>query len=270
MALRPHSRSGFTLVELLVVVAIVGILAGLVLGAVGKAHARAQAITCSNNLRQLDLALLGFVSQFHEFPLGSNAEYPSGENQHHNLSWAGALRRQLTPNVTPGPASDWFNKGVFHCPTATRPEGLPQTVALSDYGFNWYGTGTYPECLGLGGLPVSPLDPDHMPTFRPVKDSAVVSPSEAYALGDGAWGDGATILDGSFLMGRHALMPVPTPLRNGAGRLENRHSGRLGIAFADGHVERIALSRLFRDTDDAALSAWNYDHQPHRETYLRP
>lgn len=78
LSLRSAHRSAFTLVELLVVIAIIGILVGLLLPAVQAAREASRRMQCSNNLKQLALAVLNYES--------SHKRFPSNRTAHSSLS----------------------------------------------------------------------------------------------------------------------------------------------------------------------------------------
>ena len=104
----PGSRQGgraFTLVELLVVVAVIGVLAGLLLPALSRAKDRGKTASCANNLRQLIFASLMYEEENKVFPVGwYPARFPS--------IWY----RQLQPYV--GRPAAVSGGAVFICPAS--------------------------------------------------------------------------------------------------------------------------------------------------------
>ena len=107
MCAKGRIKSGFTLVELLVVVAIIGILIGLLLPAVQQVRESARRIQCANKLRQIGVGTLLYQSTFNRFPVNQVGHGLSkGLGGHY--SWLVSL----LPYVEQGNLHSQFNLNV--------------------------------------------------------------------------------------------------------------------------------------------------------------
>ena len=105
---RRHPR-GFTLIELLVVIAIIAVLIALLLPAVQAAREAARRSQCTNNLKQIGLALHNYESTTQSFPLGGN-NGPGGPTTNDNRYWgAWSAHTMLLPYMEQGPIYSAIN-----------------------------------------------------------------------------------------------------------------------------------------------------------------
>lgn len=126
-------RDGFTLVELLVVIAIIGILVGLLLPAVQAAREAARRMSCSNNIRQIGLALHNYESAIQKLPFGWNT---------HGTLWSAMILPYIEQDniystllFTESGPGNWDSGSAnqracetvistFRCPTMPLPEHM--------------------------------------------------------------------------------------------------------------------------------------------------
>ncbi len=180
----PPSRrrsSGFTLIELLVVIAIIGVLIGLLLPAVQAAREAARRAQCTNNLKQMGLALHNYESAHGVFPPGWVAYFetehhdehlaPRGRAQNEALEgWPGwAWGSMILNQVEQGPLYNAinFNLPVHHhanitvrlsrinsflCPSDGAPATVPVRNEEDTETITEVSTGNYVGSNGIGEI----------------------------------------------------------------------------------------------------------------------
>lgn len=116
-ARRAGRGRGFTLVELLVVIAIIGILVALLLPAVQAARDAARRAQCSNNMKQIGLAILNYESARKKFPAGRHVKDDSSQDL---PSWSTWTVDILPYMEEPGVYSLWNPKVTLEDPLNTR------------------------------------------------------------------------------------------------------------------------------------------------------
>jgi prepilin-type N-terminal cleavage/methylation domain-containing protein len=78
---KSDNRRAFTLIELVVAIAIIGILAGLILPAISSAREASRKLTCNSNMRQIGLGLFAHMAAHRRFPAGAMAKEYVGSPQ---------------------------------------------------------------------------------------------------------------------------------------------------------------------------------------------
>jgi prepilin-type N-terminal cleavage/methylation domain-containing protein/prepilin-type processing-associated H-X9-DG protein len=148
---RPRDgRSAFTLIELLVVIAIIAVLIGLLLPAVQKVREAAARMSCSNNLKQLGLALHNYHSTNGYFPTSGEGVSSNGQGTVFDTC---STYTQLLPYIEQDNVYKLMNESynyndsrfpgnqvgakaqikTFWCPTNGNAPGDPQAYGQCDY-----------------------------------------------------------------------------------------------------------------------------------------
>lgn len=114
---RKGKRENFTLIELLIVIAIIAILAGMLLPALNAAREKARTISCLNNEKQLGLATIQYTIDYEHYP-----KRGSGASGYASIYWTHLLAPYLNyATNSAGKFNAEQNNPIFRCPSDPKP-----------------------------------------------------------------------------------------------------------------------------------------------------
>lgn len=229
---RLGSRKGFTLIELLVVIAIIAILAGMLLPALGKAKAKAKAISCINNLKQTGLAMIMYSDE-------NEGSIPRGNGHPWFLVYMDYMPEG-------GSEENFSGIRIYKCPS--YPNKDPKKRQVITYSVNAWKFS-------------SPTDMVGSEQVGPSKITAFQEPASSIHIGDnsaGSWRpivtgirDAVTNLNDVWSPGHLPYNPQTSRLSNERRLAAQRHNQGANYVYLDGHAEFTpsikVVTNLFRE-----------------------
>jgi prepilin-type N-terminal cleavage/methylation domain-containing protein/prepilin-type processing-associated H-X9-DG protein len=269
---RKKFQSGFTLIELLVVISIISVLIGMLLPAVQKAREAAARISCTNNLKQIGLAM-------HNYSFDNNDHFPPSRMGEGYATWAVIILPYLEQNNLYNQWSlgqSYFLQGNvarmtpvknYFCPSRRSANDPPNVSISGDVPPTGGGTApNVPGALGDYAVVIDPSGTDEPSTAVPnlagsfqigygysllsftdgLSNTLLVGekhvPLQDFGVG---WWDCSTY-DGEYIQcssrAASAAYPLTVNPQDTGWKFGSRHTSNVMFCFGDGHVQGLPAS----------------------------
>ncbi len=235
------ATAAFTLLELLVAIAIIGVLLALLLPAVQAARSAARRTSCVNNLHQIGVALHGYHEKHGSFPPGGVEPRAIAGPEGRQLAWSAFLLPHLEQTsshdrIDFAKAFDSSENAaaaaeivpIYLCPSSSRESHLIDGRGACDYG------GIYGERIsGPNSPPKGTMLYDRVVRIRDIPDgtSHTLIVSEDSNWKDGQWINALNVFDQAFPINR-----APSFEND----IRSEHAGGANAAFCDGSARFLA------------------------------
>ena len=230
----------FTLIELLIVIAIIAILAGMLMPALNQARQMAFATACRSNLKQYALGLASYTSESNEYLCyGYNSS--SSASTFNHILYPYIFNRPL--KLDGYSSTKPVNVKLYQCPAA-KYKHVYYTL-MSSYGYNYSGViSTSPTQRILGYKSSTENNP-------PTKTGKIKQPSAVFFFGDGR------LNITSNLWGDNPAYPNNAPGSDPSEFVPWRHQKQVNILYGDGHAASRRVSPEIRVTTNEGKLFWN-------------
>ncbi len=255
---RGTGRTGFSLVELLVVISIIGMLIAILVPAIQAARATARRMACSSNLRQIGIGLHGFHNARRRFPAGV-VDFRSnflGNPDGRHLAWSVFIlpymeQKDLYETIDTDKAFDAEENAeaaktivpIYICPSVIVESYRKDDRAITHYG----GISGERMLKGKNHSDDGMMIPERGYKIRDVHDGTTYT---LFVSEDSQFGDMQWIHGGNNFDQRYPINYVPEHKWQWENEIRSEHPGGAFGLFVDGSVRF-----LCDDMDDEVLAA---------------
>jgi prepilin-type N-terminal cleavage/methylation domain-containing protein/prepilin-type processing-associated H-X9-DG protein len=210
---------GFSLIELLIVVAIIAVLLGIMLPAMSQAREQAKSTYCLNNIRQMTIAAEAYTQNFNDsYPPAYNTQFTVSQSITDDWDFS-KIKDWNTGEMKITPGLLWqgqTNEKIQQCPSLlAKDEWLKDPYTGYNYNTSYIGHGAYET------IPV------------PARVGQIENPGQCALFGDGEYSDGPN----KFMRSPWPSPADPQFTNRSGGTQGYRHLHRTNVAFCDGHAE---------------------------------